>query len=348
MLPALIGSYLTATCPPPLIPLAGAPKPSACSRGYLRAVPRLVARRCSGPAEAVHTAATEEEDDEGEAEVFDEGFPSWEGGSGEEDYDHDPEIGDIMGDYFDDPNKAQTRALRSWHIVGRLGGCNSMNMQLSQLPLDCKRPSYDSLEGANITPTSFYNIGDLEIQDNLARVWVDIGIHEPLLLDILLNALTTISSDTLQPLSEQKKRKKNLTSPEKNSLEITTVSTMPYPGLTTFLVQVLLRGLQPCRRRTHRGCRIFRGRYGLHFRGPFRNNYFHHYGGRRHGRGGGHRIFGCLRGRRAPNHRHGFGVQHQNHTGGDPGTGPSTRRAPWCPVHGHGMDLGAHWFPSTL
>ncbi|GJN18640.1 hypothetical protein PR202_gb05819 [Eleusine coracana subsp. coracana] len=251
MLPALIGSYLTATCPPPLIPLAGGVlNPSARSRGYLRAVPRLVTRRCSGAAEAVRTAAAEEEDDEGEAEVLDEGFPSWEGGSGEEDYDHDPEIGDIMGDYFDDPNKAQTRmeerikkkrhkivqaktgspnpmkvvlnkfdfsnsyvwfefynallpkdatlisdALRSWHIVGRLGGCNSMNMQLSQLPLDCKRPSYDSLEGANIAPTSFYNIGDLEIQDNLARVWVDIGIHEPLLLDILLNALTTISSE---------------------------------------------------------------------------------------------------------------------------------------------------------
>jgi hypothetical protein len=44
-------------------------------------------------------------------------------------------------------------------------------LQLSQLPLHCKRPSYYSLEGANVTPTSFYNIGDLEIQDNLARVW---------------------------------------------------------------------------------------------------------------------------------------------------------------------------------
>lgn len=44
-------------------------------------------------------------------------------------------------------------------------------LQLSQLPLDCKRLTYDALEGANITPTSFYNIGDLEIQDNLARVW---------------------------------------------------------------------------------------------------------------------------------------------------------------------------------
>lgn len=84
--------------------------------------------------------------------------------------------------------------IRSWHIVGRLGGCNSMNMQLSQSPLD-KRPSYDAIQGANVTPTSFYNIGDLEIQDNIARIWVDIGTGEPLLLDILINALTQISSD---------------------------------------------------------------------------------------------------------------------------------------------------------
>ncbi|KAF3781668.1 hypothetical protein EJ110_NYTH36303 [Nymphaea thermarum] len=85
-------------------------------------------------------------------------------------------------------------AIRSWHIIGRLGGCNSMNMQLSQLPLD-KRPTYDAIQGANITPTTFYNIGDLEIQENLARIWVDIGTAEPLLLDVLVNALTNISSD---------------------------------------------------------------------------------------------------------------------------------------------------------
>ncbi|XP_022888691.1 uncharacterized protein LOC111404159 isoform X2 [Olea europaea var. sylvestris] len=86
--------------------------------------------------------------------------------------------------------------IRSWHIVGRLGGCNSMNMQLSQCPLD-QRPTYDAIRGANVNPTSFYNIGDLEFQDNLARIWVDIGTSEPLLLDILINALTQISSDCI-------------------------------------------------------------------------------------------------------------------------------------------------------
>ncbi|MCH96693.1 hypothetical protein A2U01_0017682, partial [Trifolium medium] len=49
--------------------------------------------------------------------------------------------------------------------------------------------------GANVTPTTFYNIGDLEVQDNLARIWVDIGTNEPLILDVLINALTQISSE---------------------------------------------------------------------------------------------------------------------------------------------------------
>ncbi|CAJ2635070.1 oxidoreductase/transition metal ion-binding protein [Trifolium pratense] len=69
-----------------------------------------------------------------------------------------------------------------------------MNMQLSQSPFE-KRPSYDYIQGANVTPTTFYNIGDLEVQDNLARIWVDIGTNEPLILDVLINALTQISSE---------------------------------------------------------------------------------------------------------------------------------------------------------
>ena len=42
--------------------------------------------------------------------------------------------------------------------------------QLSQSPLE-KRPSYDAIQGANVNPTTFYNIGDLEVQDSLACIW---------------------------------------------------------------------------------------------------------------------------------------------------------------------------------
>ncbi|KAE8687850.1 Mitochondrial-processing peptidase subunit beta [Hibiscus syriacus] len=111
--------------------------------------------------------------------------------------------------------------IRSWHIIGRLGGCNSMNMQLSQSPLE-KKPSYDPIQGANVNPTTFYNIGDLEVQDNLARIWyrVDIGTSEPLILDVLINAFTQISSDYvgIKQLvfggSELETWKENLTSEE--------------------------------------------------------------------------------------------------------------------------------------
>lgn len=170
-------------------------------------------------------------------------------GRPEKDYDKDPEFGDILGGFLENPQEAQSKleerlrkkrnkilhtktgsgkpmkvsfnkfdfsnsyiwfefynvplakdvslmcdTIRAWHIIGRLGGCNAMNMQLSQSPMDA-RPSYDYIQGANVEPTTFYNIGDLEVQDNLARIWVDIGTIEPLLLDVLINALTQISSD---------------------------------------------------------------------------------------------------------------------------------------------------------
>ena len=120
MLPALLGGYVAAYPPPPLPP-ATAAAPSSSARlpapfpARVRHASRLVARRCTsgvGAGEAVSASAVAEGDDEYEAELQEEGFPRWEGGGGggeEEDYDHDPEIGDIMGDYFDDPKKAQTR-----------------------------------------------------------------------------------------------------------------------------------------------------------------------------------------------------------------------------------------------
>lgn len=47
---------------------------------------------------------------------------------------------------------------------------HSFVFQLSQFPVN-KRPVYDAIQGANVAPTTFYNMGDLEIQDNIARLW---------------------------------------------------------------------------------------------------------------------------------------------------------------------------------
>lgn len=44
---------------------------------------------------------------------------------------------------FDNKVMVYVQTIRSWHIIGRLGGCNSMNMQVQFLGVDA---SFKSLE----------------------------------------------------------------------------------------------------------------------------------------------------------------------------------------------------------
>ncbi|KAI3875232.1 hypothetical protein MKX03_008930 [Papaver bracteatum] len=109
--------------------------------------------------------------------------------------------------------------IRSWHIIGRLGRFNSMNMLVAfasdaQLTISFWLLSPSLIYvlvlsyRANVSPTKFYNIGDFEIQDNVACIWMDIGISEPLLLNVLINALSQMTSDG----SEFERWKESLTS----------------------------------------------------------------------------------------------------------------------------------------
>ncbi|PPR88406.1 hypothetical protein GOBAR_AA32285 [Gossypium barbadense] len=137
----------------------------------------------------------DEYDDDNEGYEARSGFR---GREEEKNYDKDPEFAEILGSCLDDPEKARSkmedrlRKKRNKILHKKTG--SGTPMKLSQSPLE-KRPSYNAIQGANVNPTTFYNIGDLEVQDNLARIWVDIGTTEPLILDVLINALTQISSD---------------------------------------------------------------------------------------------------------------------------------------------------------
>ncbi|KAL2608427.1 hypothetical protein R1flu_027000 [Riccia fluitans] len=84
--------------------------------------------------------------------------------------------------------------LRSWYLLGRLGAFNSMNMQLTELPIDA-RLSYSTDKAGEALPSLFHNIGDLEFQDNWGRFWVDFGTSDPVAMDVLINALTAVSSE---------------------------------------------------------------------------------------------------------------------------------------------------------
>lgn len=83
---------------------------------------------------------------------------------------------------------------RSFFVLGRLGGFNSMNMQLTKLPLNAPL-SYSPDTAKEALDAFFHNIGDVEFQDNWARIWVDLGTSDPVCMDVLINALTNVSSD---------------------------------------------------------------------------------------------------------------------------------------------------------
>ncbi|CAK9876932.1 unnamed protein product [Sphagnum jensenii] len=84
--------------------------------------------------------------------------------------------------------------VRSWYVLGRLGGFNSMNMQLTQLPLNAKL-SYSPEKAEEALPSVFHNIGDVEFQEHWARVWVDLGTSDPVALDVIINSFAAVSSD---------------------------------------------------------------------------------------------------------------------------------------------------------
>ncbi|KAK3155722.1 hypothetical protein QOZ80_2BG0206740 [Eleusine coracana subsp. coracana] len=86
--------------------------------------------------------------------------------------------------------------IQAWYVMGRLGAYNSSNLQLANSMMEFD-PSYDSEEASAVMPSSFHDIGDVEFQDNWARVWVDLGTSDYLGLDVLLNCLTQLSSEHL-------------------------------------------------------------------------------------------------------------------------------------------------------
>ncbi|CAM6100949.1 unnamed protein product [Calypogeia fissa] len=101
---------------------------------------------------------------------------------------------ELYGEPSDGDVETIGNILTSWYMLGKLGSFNSMNMQLTELPIDLKL-SY-SIEKANeALPSVFHNISDLEFQENWGRFWMDFGTSDPVAMDVLINALSGVSSD---------------------------------------------------------------------------------------------------------------------------------------------------------
>eukprot|EP00271_Cylindrocystis_brebissonii_P015300 TRINITY_DN3778_c0_g1_i11.p1 TRINITY_DN3778_c0_g1~~TRINITY_DN3778_c0_g1_i11.p1 ORF type:complete len:338 (+),score=42.79 TRINITY_DN3778_c0_g1_i11:63-1076(+) len=90
-------------------------------------------------------------------------------------------------------------AFRSWYVLGQLGAFNASSLQLHNAadPDAQYRYRVRDPESAEDTllPSMLHNMGDLEFQDAVARIWVDLGTSDALALDLLVNALNSVSSD---------------------------------------------------------------------------------------------------------------------------------------------------------
>nr|ADF43135.1 CGL70p [Chlamydomonas reinhardtii] len=88
--------------------------------------------------------------------------------------------------------------LRSWFAVGKLGGYNSQNLQVYQNADDDQSFfEYDNDElgvGENRMASYMHDMGDIQYQDDWARVWIDLGTADELSLDVLLNTLVGFSA----------------------------------------------------------------------------------------------------------------------------------------------------------
>jgi hypothetical protein len=102
-------------------------------------------------------------------------------------------IEDKEKEFFDE-------AIKSWFVVGKLGGYNVENQQClesaSVLNDTVSHLDYDVARSHDRTSASlFHAIGEVEYRGRWARVWMDLGTADEMALDVLINSLITLSRE---------------------------------------------------------------------------------------------------------------------------------------------------------
>jgi hypothetical protein len=102
-------------------------------------------------------------------------------------------IEDKEKEFFDE-------AIKSWFVVGKLGGYNVENQQClesaSVLNDTISHLDYDVARSHDRTSASlFHAIGEVEYRGKWARVWMDLGTADEMAIDVLINSLITLSRE---------------------------------------------------------------------------------------------------------------------------------------------------------
>ncbi|MGY2778378.1 hypothetical protein ACVW0B_000264 [Thermostichus sp. MS-CIW-23] len=81
--------------------------------------------------------------------------------------------------------------LESWYVLGKLGGFNAERLVAQEAEVDLSYLEYPN--ESEPLPSLMHNMGSLEEKDNWARCWFDLGTADAMALDVLINALRTLS-----------------------------------------------------------------------------------------------------------------------------------------------------------
>ncbi|PSO94948.1 MAG: DUF3531 domain-containing protein [Cyanobacteria bacterium QS_9_48_30] len=83
----------------------------------------------------------------------------------------------------------------SWFYLGKLGGFNAENFQVTETGVDLSYMEYDTEAASQAFMAPMHNMGDFEYQALWGRCWFDLGTSDPVALDVLINALLQLSKD---------------------------------------------------------------------------------------------------------------------------------------------------------
>ena len=86
----------------------------------------------------------------------------------------------------------------SWFYIGKLGGFNAENFQVTETGVDLSYMEYDTEAASRALMAPMHNMGDFEYNGVWARCWFDLGTSDPVALDVLINALWQLSQDYIK------------------------------------------------------------------------------------------------------------------------------------------------------
>lgn len=77
----------------------------------------------------------------------------------------------------------------SWYVIGCLGGFNVENLQVYDVGLDFSWLIYDDDGVELVMLVLMYNMGQFEYQNDWGCCWVDFGMLDGVVIDVLINVL---------------------------------------------------------------------------------------------------------------------------------------------------------------